>query len=51
MVQDIDIAISKPNTIISEIYNGHVYNLAHACIKYLAKSFGVFWYQTKIDGI
>jgi hypothetical protein len=27
----IDIAISKTDKIISEIDNGHVYDLAHAC--------------------
>jgi hypothetical protein len=30
IILDIDITISKTNTIISEIDNGHVYNLAHA---------------------
>jgi hypothetical protein len=31
IILHIDIPISKTNTIISEINNGHVYDLAHAC--------------------
>jgi hypothetical protein len=42
IILDIDIATSKTDTIISEIDNGHVYDLAHACFR-LVQNFKIIY--------
>jgi hypothetical protein len=38
IIIDIDIAISKHDIIISKINDGHVYDLAHACMEQIKGS-------------